>query len=139
MPIWSRGFPRNPQAAGEARGFIKQVLSSRIPPQVLDDVLLMTSELAINSARHVPSDQGDWLEVLVDHGDEVLRISVRDPGTDFHTDDIARAQEVGGWGLQLVGGLSSRWGVAPSSEGTAVWFEVDRPTADSREWPPLRR
>jgi anti-sigma regulatory factor (Ser/Thr protein kinase) len=40
----------------------------------------MTSELAINSARHVPSDQGDWLEVLVDDGDEVLRVSVRDPG-----------------------------------------------------------
>ena len=127
MPIWSRGFPRNLEAAGEARAFIRQVLGRRIPHQVLDDVLLMTSELAINSARHVPSDRGDWLEVLVDHGDELLRVSVRDPGTDFDSNDIARAQEVGGWGLQLVNGLSSRWGVVPSSEGTAVWFEIDRP------------
>jgi anti-sigma regulatory factor (Ser/Thr protein kinase) len=97
----------------------------------------MTSELAINSARHVPSDQGDWLEVLVDDGDVVLRISVRDPGTGFHTNDVARAQEVGGGGLQLVSGLSSRWGVAPNSEGTGVWFELDRPTGGNGEWPAL--
>ena len=137
MPIWSRGFPRTMGAAGEARGFIRQVLSSRIPPQVLDDVVLMTSELAINGARHVPDDKGDWLEVLVDHGDEVLRVSVRDPGTDFDTNDIARAQEAGGWGLRLVSGLSSRWGVAPSSDGTDVWFELDRPSDGQGDWPAL--
>jgi anti-sigma regulatory factor (Ser/Thr protein kinase) len=127
VPIWSRGFSRNLEAAGEARGFVRQVLSSRIPPQALADVLLMTSELAINGARHVPQERGDRLEVRIDHGDEVLRISVRDPGTDFDPADIARVDEIGGWGLRLVGALSSRWGVEPSSGGTDVWFEVDRP------------
>ncbi len=137
MPIWSRGFPRNLEAAGEARGFVRQVLSTRIPPQVLADVLLMTSELAINGARHVPEDQGDWLEVLVDLGEDLLRVSVRDPGTDFDPGDIARVQEIGGWGLRLVSGLSSRWGVEPGSDGTDVWFEVDRPSEGTGDWPAL--
>jgi anti-sigma regulatory factor (Ser/Thr protein kinase) len=137
VPIWSRGFPRTLEAAGEARNFVRQVLRSRIPSQVLDDVLLMTSELAINSARHVPSEQGDWLEVWVDHNDEVLRVSVRDPGTDFDGTDIDRAHEIGGWGLRLVSGLSSRWGVAPSSGGTDVWFELDRPREGEWSWPAL--
>ena len=136
MPIWSRGFSRNLEAAGEARGFVRQVLSSRIPPEVLADVLLMTSELAINGARHVPEDRGDRLEVLIDQGDEVLRVSVRDPGTDFDPADIARVHEIGGWGLRLVGALSSRWGVEPSSGGTDVWFEVDRPTKAAGDLPP---
>ena len=135
MPVWSRGFPRTLEAAGKARSFLREVLGSRIPHQVLDDVILMTSELAINAVRHVPSAEGDWLEVLVDHGDDVLRISVRDPGKDFANERVSSAGEIGGWGLHLVGELSSRWGVAPDSDGTAVWFEV---RADSRDtWPAL--
>jgi serine/threonine-protein kinase RsbW len=138
MAVWSRGFPRTLEAAGEARGFVRDVLSSRIPPQVLDDVILMTSELAINGVRHVPPAEGDWLEVLVDHGDDVLKVSVRDPGTEFaDNEEIRSSGEVGGWGLHLVSSLSSRWGVAPDRDGTAVWFEVDRPAAGNQEWPVL--
>jgi anti-sigma regulatory factor (Ser/Thr protein kinase) len=126
MPVWSRGFPRTLEAAGKVRGFLREVLSSRIPPKILDDVVLMTSELAMNSVRHVPAGEGDWLEVSVDYGDDVLKVSVRDPGTDFaKNEDIPGAGEIGGWGLRLVSNLSSRWGVDPDSEGTSVWFEVD--------------
>jgi serine/threonine-protein kinase RsbW len=135
VPFWSRGFSRNLEAAGEARGFVRQVLGGRVHPQVLADVLLMTSELAINGARHVPEDRGDRLEVMIDQGNEVLRISVRDPGTDFDPADIARVHEIGGWGLRLVNSLSSRWGVEPSSDGTDVWFEVDRPTEGKGDRP----
>ena len=138
MPVWSRGFPRTLEAAGKARGFLREVLSSRIPPQVLDDVILMTSELAVNGVRHVPAPEGDWLEVLVDYGDDVLKVSVRDPGKDFATKDgLHSSGEVGGWGLSLVSSLSSRWGVAPEPDGTAVWFEVDRPAAGDADWPAL--
>jgi anti-sigma regulatory factor (Ser/Thr protein kinase) len=137
MAVWSRGFPRTLQAAGQVRSFVRDVLARRIPSQLLDDVTLMTSELAINSVRHVPAGEGDWLEVLVDHGDEVLKVSVRDPGTDFAMDeDVSETTEIAGWGLRLVSGLSSRWGVAPDSDGTAVWFEVDSP-GESKDWPAL--
>jgi anti-sigma regulatory factor (Ser/Thr protein kinase) len=138
MPVWSRGFTRTLEAAGEARGFLREVLSSRVPPNLLDDVILMTSELAINGVRHVPAAEGEWLEVLVEYGDDVLKVSVRDPGTDFASkEDISSSGEIGGWGLSLVSGLSSRWGVAPESGGTAVWFEVARPAAGNGEWPAL--
>jgi anti-sigma regulatory factor (Ser/Thr protein kinase) len=138
MPVWSRGFPRTLEAAGKARGFLREVLSSRIPQQVLDDVVLMTSELTINAVKHVPASEGDWLDVLVDYGDEVLRVSVRDPGTDFTNDEaVSSAAEIGGWGLRLVGGLSSRWGVSPDADGTSVWFEVDSPMESKGSWPAL--
>lgn len=130
MPVWSRDFPRTFEAAREARSFLRGVLSSRIPAQVLDDVTLMTSELATNGVRHVSAAEGDWLEVLVEYGVDVLKISVRDPGTDFGREEdevIPRGGQTGGWGLPIVNGLSSRWGVAPDAGGTTVWFEVDQP------------
>ena len=134
MPVWSRRFPRTLEAAGEARGFLRDVLGSRLPPVVLDDVVLLTSELTMNGVRHVPADEGDWLEVSVDQGDDALMVSVRSPGKDFATsEDLSRRGEVGGWGLHLVGQLSSRWGVTPDSEGTAVWFQMDWRRAESSE------
>jgi phosphoserine phosphatase RsbU/P len=126
MPVWSRRFPRTLEAAGGARGFIRDTLSSRIPPVVLDDVVLLTSELAINGVKHVPAAEGDWLDVLVDQGDDVLKVTVRSPGKDFaRGEDLSRPGEVGAWGLHFVGELSSRWGVSPDTDGTAVWFEMD--------------
>jgi hypothetical protein len=63
----------------------------------------MTSELAINGVRHVPAAQSDWLEVLVDQGDDVLKVSVRGPGKDFaRNEGVAEVEEIGGWGLPLV-------------------------------------
>jgi anti-sigma regulatory factor (Ser/Thr protein kinase) len=126
MPVWSQRFPRSLEAAGEARGFLRDMLSNRIPPVALEDALLLTSELAMNGVRHVPAAEGDRLEVSVDHGDDSLKVSVRGPGKDFATSkNLYRRGEVGGWGLHLVGVLSSRWGVTPDSHGTAVWFEMD--------------
>ena len=132
MPAWSRTFHRSLAAAGEARGFLRDVLSHRIPPVVLDDAVLLTSELAVNGVRHVPAAAGDWLEVSVDQADEALEVSVRSPGKDFaRREDHSRRGEVGGWGLHLVDQLSSRWGVTPDPDGTAVWFHIDWSTAES--------
>jgi anti-sigma regulatory factor (Ser/Thr protein kinase) len=129
MPVWSRRFPRTLEAAGGARGFLRDVLDRRVSPGVLDDVVLLTSELAMNGVRHVPEAEGDWLEVVVDQGEDVLRVSVRGPGKDFVRNvDHSRPGEVGGWGLHLVGVLSSRWGVATDAKGTSVWFEIDQHT-----------
>ena len=136
MSVWLRRFPRTLEAAGGARGFLRDLLSSRIPPVVLDDVILLTSELAMNSVRHVPAAEGDWVEVSVDQGDEVLRVAVRSPGKDFaRIEDPSRRGEVGGWGLHLVGALSSRWGVSPDIDGTTVWFEVDLPPVSNGRAP----
>jgi serine/threonine-protein kinase RsbW len=138
MAVWSRTFPRTLEAAGAARGFLRELFSSRIPPVVLDDVILLTSELAMNSVRHVPATEGDWLEVSVDQGDEVLRVAVRSPGKDFASnEDPSRRGEVGGWGLHLVGELSSRWGIYPDTDGTTVWFEVDLPPVGNGRAPVL--
>jgi len=96
MPIWSRGFSRTLDAAGGGRGFLRETLRTRIPPKVLDDVILMTSELTMNGVKHVPAAKGDRLEVLVEYGDGVLKISVRHPGTDFGSkEDIPKPGKSG--------------------------------------------
>ena len=62
----------------------------------------------------------------MDQDDGVLKVDVRSPGKDFASgQDLARSGEVGGWGLHFVRELSSRWGVSPDTDGTAVWFEMD--------------
>jgi anti-sigma regulatory factor (Ser/Thr protein kinase) len=133
MAVSSRRFPRTLEAAGQARAFLREVLSSRIPPVVLDDAILLASELTMNGVRHVSAAEGDWLEVSVDQGDEVLTVAVRSPGKDFTSSrDLSRRGEVGGWGLHFVGELSSRWGISPDPDGTAVWFEMDWRAAEGQ-------
>jgi serine/threonine-protein kinase RsbW len=54
-----------------------------------------------------------------------LRVSVRDRGPGFDPDRFREPTDDGGWGLDLVRSLSSRWGVDPSDNGTDVWFAID--------------
>ena len=35
------------------------------------------------------------------------------------------SEVVGGWGLQLVDQLATRWGHEPRPDGKSVWFELD--------------
>jgi anti-sigma regulatory factor (Ser/Thr protein kinase) len=61
------------------------------------------------------------LRLAVQLRDGAVRVEVRDPGTGG---EIARRTPDGGYGLQLVEQLATRWGVNRTG-GTHVWFEVD--------------
>lgn len=88
----------------------------------LQDILLLTSELAINAAQHARSP----MEVSVHYwaGDRV-RVEVRDQGTGTPTLQRPATFEESGRGLALVDLLSGSWGVASCPSGKTVWFELD--------------
>jgi anti-sigma regulatory factor (Ser/Thr protein kinase) len=91
---------------------------------VLDDAMLLTSELVTNAVRHAGHTSDDPIELTVFVDSEVLRVSVRDQGPGFDPSEVPVRSDEGGWGLNLVRRLSSRWGVTHVDDGTDVWFEI---------------
>jgi anti-sigma regulatory factor (Ser/Thr protein kinase) len=123
MPTRSRAVPSLPAAFVEARRFVRETAGAAISTQALDDALLLTSELVTNAVRHGSTE--DPIEVMVSVDDRTLRVAVRDQGAGFDPNERGVRSEGGGWGLDLVRRLSSRWGVERDGNGTDVWFEID--------------
>ncbi len=100
-------------------------------PATLDDVLLVVSELVTNAVRHGPGDGPIHLEV---RRDGVVRVEVQDQGMGF--EPPARTLPgpgipTGGFGLSIVGHLSTDWGITLRDGTTLVWAEM--PVQDDRE------
>jgi anti-sigma regulatory factor (Ser/Thr protein kinase) len=104
-----------PDAAGEARSFIRSVL--REHPRV-DDAVLSVSELVTNAVRYGPA--GDGLEILIDRHESAIRVSVHQRAGSFRIDRSHRTG-VGGLGLMIVEKVSDAWGV---DNQTGAWFEI---------------
>ncbi len=114
-------LPRAETAPAVARHTLRRSYAERVDPDLLGDAELLVSELASNALRH---GRGEiTLRARLD--DDRLRVEVIDEGSGFeralrhHDFDV-----VGGWGLEIVEDVASRWGV---HEGTThVWFELER-------------
>ena len=96
-------------------------------PSVLRDenADLLASELITNGIGHGGLPEDASLRLAVQLRDGALRIELRDPANhgSVPTGEPDRVHH-GGFGLQLVDLLSTRWGVNRAG-GTHVWFEVD--------------
>jgi anti-sigma regulatory factor (Ser/Thr protein kinase) len=108
-----------------AREFIRRKLG---PCPVLDEAVLLTSELCANALQHTASGNGGSFEVTVFRGDHSLRIEVRDDGattipTVRNADDLDDLEE-SGRGLELVALIASRWGQCGDEYGRSVFFEL---------------
>ncbi len=126
MSTRTRVVSSRPTAFVEARRFVRDSLGP-IPRRILDDAVLLTSELVTNAVRHAGRAPEDPIELTVSLDSRVVRISVRDRGPGFDPEAVRRRSDEGGWGLDLLRRLSSRWSVDRSDAGTDVWFEIDLP------------
>jgi len=88
--------------------------------------VLLVSEVFGNSVRHSGSGApGESVTVAVIAGDGIVRVEVTDragPGTP-ELRPAGRDAE-GGRGLQLVAGLSARWGSRRRGGRMVTWFEI---------------
>jgi anti-sigma regulatory factor (Ser/Thr protein kinase) len=102
-----------------------EVLEPLIPPEQLDDVRLLVSELVTNSVRHARFAPSDWLRLRLAASDGNNRVEVHDPGPGFEATAPARPEPMAesGWGMYLVEQLADRWGI-DREDGTCVWFEL---------------
>jgi two-component sensor histidine kinase len=112
---------RDPSAPAQARKAITG-LGGHVDGDVLNDAVLLVSELVSNSVKY---GKGDILLRARTRGPRQVLVEVVDDGGGF-SPQIRRPSrfQASGYGLHLVDELASSWGVHP---GTAhVWFEIDR-------------
>ncbi|HLT68525.1 MAG TPA: ATP-binding protein [Acidimicrobiales bacterium] len=117
----SAHFPRAPEQVAAARAFAREALGPA-SPQLVDDVVLMVSELVTNAVLHGAGD----VEVTLDRSDDVVRVEVADEGG-FALPRPGRpgSDDVTGRGLAIVDALADAWGDSVDDRGrTRVWVEV---------------
>jgi anti-sigma regulatory factor (Ser/Thr protein kinase) len=113
-----------PPSAGSiraARQHVSRTLEDGVPSGVVDDAVLLVSELATNAVVHARTR----FTVIVGVGSECVRIEVHDGSP---SRPVARNPEPlapNGRGLQIVGNTADRWGTDALLSGKSVWFELD--------------
>jgi anti-sigma regulatory factor (Ser/Thr protein kinase) len=102
-------------------------LANLLPPEKLEDVRLVVSELLNNSIRHAGLSPDDRISLSVAVSAGSVRGRVCDPGPGFEAPPEPRPRPdlMGGWGLLIVERLSDRWGIERDSHVVCVWFEMD--------------
>lgn len=113
-------------SARDARRAVSDTLSTWGWEDLADDAVLLVSELVTNALLHAHSG----IELVIVGQGERLRVEVHDEGVGQPTVRHFSPTSGTGRGLQLVGTLSSAWGVESNAGGgKAVWFELDRSSA----------
>ena len=117
-----------PNAAARARRMVEGELVGRLPRDLVEDVMLLVTELVANGVRHGGAGTDSSLHLLLEGSRPGLHVEIvnaadhgRGSGPVRRSADMAGG---GGIGLNLVETLSSRWGVRNLPQ-TVVWFEVD--------------
>jgi anti-sigma regulatory factor (Ser/Thr protein kinase) len=118
-------LPPEPEVVATARHALDR-LANLLPPEKLEDVRLVVSELVTNSILHAGLSAEEQISLTVTVSDGAVRGSVCDPGPGFGmpSEPSPRSDLSGGWGLPIVETISDRWGVK-GNRHACVWFEID--------------
>jgi anti-sigma regulatory factor (Ser/Thr protein kinase) len=121
-------LPLDARAPSAARIVVGR-LRGRVSALVLEDARLVVSELVTNSVRHSRASAGAVVAVRVELTETMVRLEVEDPGRGGLI--APRDPDLGGgFGLNLVQGLSERWGLERvAAGGTRVWARLARAPA----------
>ena len=110
-------------SSSRARLFVRQALSGRVDDEVVDDAVLVTSELVTNATVHAGTPS--VLEVCVAGDRVVLRVTDADPALPVRRRAVLGGASTGR-GLHLLDVLCARWGSEPAAAGKTVWGELRR-------------
>lgn len=119
-PRAERELPVSPEAPALARSFLRSATCAAHNSHVLDDAVLLVSELVTNSVLH----GGPPVVVAVECDGEALQVRVRDGSPTMPVPRDALPSAENGRGLELVKTISSAWGVDPVGDGKNVWFVI---------------
>ena len=117
-----RVFPGRTDQIAKARDFTRRVLA---PCPVLDEAILLASELAANAVAHTVTGSGGHFEVIIYRDETLVGIAVRDGGSDIAPaarplDEMAED----GRGLCLVELIADRWGHCGNEHGRTIWLQL---------------
>ncbi|MFL5818511.1 MAG: SpoIIE family protein phosphatase [Conexibacter sp.] len=116
--VHRRTLPRDPSAAALARRAV-EADADGLDEEQLHVARLLVSELVTNAVRH---GAGEEVVLSMRMDGRCARFEVHDDGEQEPAPAEPRGA-AGGYGLNLVASLASRWG---ADAGTGVWFELDR-------------
>ncbi|MFH8220854.1 SpoIIE family protein phosphatase [Streptomyces sp. NPDC018057] len=117
------------RSVATARSFVRDTLQGWGFGDVVDDAVVLTSELVTNAVVHA----GTAADVLCLRSDHGVRIEVSDryPEREVPLQSAAVSMgspdREGGRGLQLCATLAGRWGVEYTPTHKNVWFRLDLP------------
>ncbi|MEV7380825.1 SpoIIE family protein phosphatase [Streptomyces lydicus] len=117
------------RSVATARAFVRDTLQGWGCADIVDDAVVLTSELVTNAVVHA----GTAADVLCQRSDEGVRISVADryPEREIPLQNagqvVVHPDREGGRGLLLCGALATRWGVEYTAAQKHVWFQLDLP------------
>ncbi len=134
-------LPADHRTPAAARAVVRAAIAEAALPELLDEALLLTTELSTNGVVHAGTEIE--LDVLADS--EGLTVTVTDfaPGPAPERADWARTAQAAlrqashplagpadlsehGRGLALVDHFATSWGVIRRPAGKGVWFRLDR-------------
>jgi anti-sigma regulatory factor (Ser/Thr protein kinase) len=114
-------FPSVAPSVASARRFVDRAMHRwGCPDELVERVMLLTSELVTNAYRHANSETRVSIRSDHDH----VRVEVRDTGgggIELRPLDTNRTD---GRGLHIVDALADRWGHHSDRDGNVVWFEL---------------
>ena len=133
-------LPADRRTPAAARALVRSVLAEADLEELLNEALLLTTELSTNAVEHARTE----LDIEVAADETGLTVTVSDfavgpvdelvVGVRNDSDEITEVAERGR-GLLLVDHFASRWGTTYLPTGKGVWFRLDRHDAA----PPDRR
>lgn len=107
-------------AAALARRHVRSRLLAWDLDELVDPVLLLTSEVVTNALLH----SGTPLRVLVERDGAGVRVSVQDGSVVPPVQRRHSTTASTGRGVQLLGSVADEWGWQPIATGKLVWFRV---------------
>ncbi|MFE5514583.1 SpoIIE family protein phosphatase [Streptomyces sp. NPDC056529] len=116
------------RSVAAARAFVRDTLQGWGHPELVDDAVVLTSELVTNAVVHA----GTAADVLCLRSDDSIRVEVSDryPEREIPVQSgrtLAAPDRENGRGLLLCAALAHRWGVDYSPTRKHVWFHLDLP------------
>ncbi len=110
-----------PRLVAAARQFVAEHAPT-LPPETLDALLLLTSELVTNAVLHARTP----LEVGITLTQTSVLVTVHDLDLTRPEQQPYEARE-GGWGLGLVAALAEAYALEPHPDGgKTAWFRLPR-------------
>lgn len=116
------------KAPAAARALVRSALEGSHLADLLNEAMLLTTELATNVVMHAGGNVG--LEVITDRDGIIVTVEDESPGI-IHIPALSELSSDGGFGLALVQRFCHRWGITHRRGGKAVWFRLDLPGKDA--------
>ncbi|MFF5231637.1 SpoIIE family protein phosphatase [Dactylosporangium sp. NPDC000521] len=111
-------IPAEERAVRTARQFVATTLRRwEAPSRVVDDLVLVVSELAANAVLHGRPP----IQLRLRNGGTHVILELHDTATYLPRKQRPTPDDEHGRGLQLVSSLCDRWGTRPTADGKAVW------------------